>query len=203
MIEYKNIQRYDNLDFDKYLSYKGYGHSSIKTLKKSGGVIEDFTPSEIMRVGSMVDSILTEPERVKINRYYEIASPIAKFISRECPYLMQCEKQVSYTAQMGFKGFVLPTKGRLDYQLGKHMVIDLKITKSSKVRDVIKFMGYENQLWHYKRLAGAQETLILIYSVPKKTCELIYIDTSGPSFFWEDAIMNFGTVKENIILNDC
>ena len=40
MIEYKDIKRYDNLDFSDYLKLKGYSHSFLKS--EINGVTPEF-----------------------------------------------------------------------------------------------------------------------------------------------------------------
>lgn len=198
MITYNKIIRYDNLDFDNYLKLKGYSHSWLKNQRN--GVTPVFNMTDNIRLGSLVDSILTEPAKANINHsLYNPAKNIAYSLQTNFRSLIDnFKKQISYTAVMEYKGFEILTTGRIDYLLEAHAVIDLKITKSKDVKALIEFMGYRNQLWHYARLSNVRKAYLMIYSIPLKKTFIIPVDISGRCIFWEESILNFGKVIETV-----
>jgi len=197
MIEYKDIKRYDNLDFSDYLKLKGYSHSFLKS--EINGVTPEFKMTDKVMIGKLVDGILTDPASVEmLNPLYPVAKSIAYKI-KSCfgAEIEKFEKQVSYTANMVYNGFVMPTTGRLDFLIPKHAVVDLKVTHAPDVYALIEHMGYKNHLFSYCKMAQVLRQYILIYSVPKKFTYLIdlgYVGTSNE--FWEQKILKFGNVYE-------
>ena len=106
-----------------------------------------------------------------------------------------------YTADLVHNSFVLSTKGRLDWQLGNLATIDLKVTYSKDVKGLIRFMGYENQVWHYSKCSETKIAFIMIHSVPLKDPFIFEIPVSTPSnVFWETKILKFGKPYEQILL---
>jgi hypothetical protein len=76
MITYSNISRYDNMPFNEYLKLGGYSHSFLK--REKNGICEDLTITDNIRTGSLVDAILTEPEKVDMtSALYPYARDIA------------------------------------------------------------------------------------------------------------------------------
>lgn len=196
MITYSNIQRYDNMDFGDYLNLPGLSHSFLK--KEVNGVTAAFDKTPAMELGSLVDGILTSPKSVDFkHELYDAAKNIAsKIKSRFGEVIESFEKQSSFTANMEFSGFMMPSKGRLDYLLPKHAIIDLKVTSSKDIPSLISFMGYDNQLWHYARLAGVRRAYLMVYSKPLKDTSIISCDvTDQNNAFWESKILKFGKVK--------
>lgn len=197
MITYSNIQRFDDMPFGDYLKLPGYSHSFLK--RERMGVAEDLTITDNIRIGSLVDSIHTEPGKAKMNDpLYPAARDIAATIKQGFGTLINLfEKQVSYTAEATFQDFTMPVKGRLDFLLKGYAVIDLKVTKSKDLRSLIEFMGYKNQLWNYCKFPNLPTAYLMIYSIPLKKTELVKIDCrSNTNTFWEDKILKFGKVKQ-------
>ena len=64
MINISNIVRIESIPFDQYLQVEGYSHSFLKHQKY--GVSETMEVTANMRTGSLVDGILTEPEKVNM-----------------------------------------------------------------------------------------------------------------------------------------
>lgn len=194
MIHYENIKRYDNIPFEDYLKFEGYSHSFLK--RERNGIVEELTMTDNIMLGKIVDQILTDSEADMMNPLYTPAKKIAYEIQRSFGNLLPLfEKQVSFTADVRYEQFVMKTTGRLDYVLPKHAVVDLKVTKSKNIKQLIEFMGYENQLWHYSRAMKLKDAYILIYSVPLNKTFVVPIDVSkDTNAFWEDKIINFGRV---------
>lgn len=201
MITCSNTQSYEGIAFSDYLNYEGYSHSFLKYQRF--GIVE---PKEItlnMQVGSLVDGILSEPDKVDMaHPFYKSAKAIAYELQKKYGDLIKSfKKQVSYTGTLEYNGFTLPTKGRLDFKLDKVAVIDLKVTWSKDVKPLINYMGYANQLFGYCKMAGLNKGYIMIYSVPLRQTSIIEIPIGDTNQFWEEAIMNFGTLKPTMYVN--
>lgn len=195
MLTYSNIKRYDNLPFDDYLKLGGYSHSFLK--RERGGVAEDLTITDNIRIGALVDAILTEPAKVDMaSPLYPVARDIAHAIKSKFGSLInQFEKQVSYTAEVTYQGFTMPVTGRLDFLLPKFAVVDLKVTRSVNLQDLIDYMGYKNQMWNYCKMAGVNTAYLMIYSMPGKKVEVIRLDcSSDENEFWQEKTLKFGSV---------
>lgn len=201
MIEYKDIKRFDNLEFGDYLKLKGYSHSFLKS--EINGITPEFKMTDKVMIGKLVDGILTDPASVEmLNPLYPVAKSIA-FKIKSCfgSEIEKFEKQVSFTANMVYNGFVMPTTGRLDFLIPKHAVVDLKVTHAPDVHALIEYMGYRNQLFSYCQMAEVVRQYIMIYSVPKKTTYLIDLGLVGNSNeFWEQKILKFGKPYESTVL---
>jgi hypothetical protein len=199
MITYANIKRFDDLDFMEYLRLPGFSHSFLKS--ERSGVAADILMTENIRIGKLVDGILTDPASVDMgDPLYSVAREVVYFIEKQFGKLIKhFEPQVSYSAEINFKGFTMLTKGRLDWLLKDIAVTDLKITRSKNIRSVIDFMGYKNQVYHYARLARVPKAYLMVHSIPLKKTELIKIDCSGnENEFWAEKIIHFGTAKQLI-----
>lgn len=198
MIHYKNVIRFDNLSFEDYLNIPAHSHSFLK--REKTGVAESLFRSEAIRMGSLVDAILTDPAKADINDpLYSTAKNIAAEIKLKFgAFIKHFKRQVSYTADICLGNFVMPTKGRLDFLLENIAVIDLKITKSKDIDGLISFMGYENQLWHYSKLAGVSKAYLLIYSIPHRKTFIKHINCNCSNSFWEEKIIIFGRVQEKV-----
>lgn len=194
MITYSNIRRYDGLDFDDYLKTEGYSYSFLKG--EQSGIEREVKNSDKIMLGKLVDAILTEPEKADMmSPLYSIARDIASSIRKDLPYINNFAKQVSFCGIAEYKGFKLPVRGRLDYYLKGSCILDLKVTSEKNIDALIAFMGYENQLWHYAKLAEVKSAYLLIYSVPLKKTFLRVVGCSGNySEFWSDKIIKFGKV---------
>lgn len=195
MINYKNIVRLNGMSFSEYLSIDRYSQSSLKNNRN--GVSEAITITDNIRIGSLVDGILTDPKTVNMSSQLypyckEISFKIKEFLGSEISSL---KSQVSYTADVEMDNFSLPVKGRLDFLLENIATVDIKITKSKNIDDLIKFMGYENQLWHYSKMANTPKAYLIIYCIPLKRVIVKSVDVgSDTNEFWAEKIIDFGKV---------
>lgn len=202
MLTYSNIQRIENLPFEKYLALsndgeRAYSHSFLKS--EQSGVSPLFVASQKVKLGKMVDEILMSPETVnpalpEFSEGRKIASAIkarfGKLIDNFVP-------QVSYTGQLSHKGLVMNICGRLDWELPKHSVIDLKVTDAKTDKEfakIIEYMGYSNQMFNYRGLAGVENSFLIPYSTKAKAClSVVKIEWSQASKdFWKNAVIKFG-----------
>jgi len=62
MITYHSITRYDNLHWEDYIKLPGYSFSWLK--RENSGYVSEFKPTDKMKLGSLVDALLTSPETV-------------------------------------------------------------------------------------------------------------------------------------------
>lgn len=199
MINYSNISIQHRENFEDYLKKTGYSHSFLKG--ESFGIAKEVSITDKIKVGKLVDAILTEPESIDkydmLDSLYPIAKEIAfKIKSQFGELIKHFESQISFTADVEYQGFTMPTKGRMDYLLKDISVIDLKVTFVKDVKALIDFMRYDNQLWHYAKAMNVQQAYLLIYSVPLKKAQLIQIDVSSDyNEFWADKTLKFGYVK--------
>ena len=196
MITYSNISIIEKIDFNDYLKFKGYSHSFLKS--ENFGIAKDFTVTDKVIVGKLVDGILTEPSTVDmLDSLYPIAKNIAFEIKPTFENIIkQFKSQISFVCDIEYEGFIMPTKGRLDYLLEGIAVIDLKVTFAKDVKALIEFMKYENQLWHYCKAMNVKTAYLLIYSVPLRKTQLISIDVDKPyNEFWAEKTLKFGNVK--------
>jgi len=196
MISYSNIKKHVNLGWDEYCSLPGYSHSFLKS--ESCGLRQQVEVTGNMRLGSLVDAIITGGNIDMASPLYPAARDIASKINGAFGDLIaRFEKQVSYTAEMEHKSFKMPVRGRLDLLLPGVATIDLKITKSRAIEPLINHFGYDNQLWHYAKMARTPKGYLMVYSIPLKRT-LIFsrpIDTSVNEF-WAEKIIKFGSYAE-------
>lgn len=195
MVTYKNVKEYKDLPFEQYIKLKGLSHSYLKN--EINGVAKHFEISEKMRLGSMVDAFLTQPLEVDFNSdLFNVGRDIAIAIQKQFGSIIKhLEPQISYTAEAEFKGLKIETQGRLDWLLRGHAVVDLKVTEATDLKPLIKFMGYDNQMWHYTGMANVNKSFILAYSTKLKKClPLIEINRDERNEFWESKILKFGSV---------
>lgn len=199
MITFENVKEYKNIPFDQYTAFNGFSHSFLKS--EINGVQPEFIMNDKIRLGSMVDAFLTQPEAVDFTsplfeQARSIASEIKKHFGFALPLL---EPQLSYTADMIYQGLIMPVCGRLDWLLRDHADIDLKVTNvktDAQFKAIIDHMGYKNQQWNYARMAGVKKAYILPYSVPLKKClGLVEVPVGDSNEFWVDKIKRFGSVK--------
>lgn len=194
VITYSGQVRHD-LNFWEYTKLPGISHSFAK--RERHGIATEIATTDKMRIGTLVDGILTSPDEVDFNHaLYPVARVFAAKIQQEFPWIFasrELQKQESYTGIASTAGISVEVRGRLDLRIPGVGVIDLKITHERNARSVIDHFGYRNQLWHYAKLAREDRAYILIYSVPGKRVELIPVDcTSSQNEFWEDKILKFG-----------
>ena len=194
IIIYDNIRKYVGLPFDVYLQLPGMSHSWLKN--ERNGVSERVFETENMTLGKLVDGILTEPATVDIKSHlYPAAKAIAAKIREKYGHMLpRFEAQVCFTATIHYKGFSLDVKGRLDYLFGRWAVIDLKVTQSKDMVGVIKHMGYENQLWHYSKMAEVPVSYLMSHSVPLKDTKIFTMPVPEYNHFWAEAVLNHGKI---------
>ncbi len=187
-----SVQQYNNLPAKDYFKLEGYSTSFLK--KEQFGVAEDFVMTDKIRIGSLVDSILTDPAKADMgSSLYPIAKNIAHNIKEKFGELFKMMlPQVSFTGTMEHGDFKMPTKGRLDFLLPGHAVIDLKVTDSKNIAALIDFMKYKEQMFLYCKFAGVTKAYLFFYCVPLKKCSVHYIDCSGRSAWWEEKTLKFG-----------
>jgi hypothetical protein len=206
MITYKNIQCYKDIPFEEYLKLQGYSHSFLKS--NINGAKKYFNMTDKVRVGALVDSIITEPAKADMSSpLYPAAKTIAFEIKKLFGDLVEvAQKQLSYTATLEFAGLEMQTTGRLDLLIPDFAVIDLKVTNEINVDALIEYMGYDNQVWHYSRLSNVKKAFLIFYVVPLKKVVVRAIDvTSELNGFWINKLIDFGTacapadvIKNNI-----
>lgn len=192
-IQYSNIKKIHNLDFETYLGLPGFSHSFLKN--ERNGSTEEFKETDKIIVGKLVDSILTEPEKADMSHpFYPMAKSIAHKITQAFgQFISKFEKQVSFTAELTFEGHVMKTTCRLDYLFPGHSVIDLKVTDSKDIDALIRFMGYENQTWNYANVAQVKKRYIMIYSRPLKETFMKDLGVLPlRNQFWETKVLKFG-----------
>jgi len=194
MIEVSNVKRQDNVPFEQYLIQEGYSHSFLKYQRY--GILEPKEVTSNMRIGSLVDGIITEPDKVSYkDPLYSFAKNIVSDLKAKYGDMIKLfDKQVSYSATFKLGEFVLLVKGRLDFLLDKEAVIDLKITFSKDVVGLIDYFGYKNQVWGYAKMAGVPKSYIMIYSVPLRKSFIYEVNIGQDNYFWEEQILNFGNV---------
>ena len=196
-ITYSNIKRYDGMPAEQYFRLGGISHSFLK--REKAGVVEKFSPSPKMLLGSMVDKILTEPSNVNVkDPLFPIAKKISVTIKNTFGDLIErFVPQVSYTAEAHYAGLTITTTGRLDWLLPKHAVIDLKFTTAKKLEPVVDFFGYRNQVWNYAKMAEVPKAYILAYSEPLGECLPIFpVDVSSNyNEFWAKGILKHGSIR--------
>lgn len=195
MIELRNIKEIRGESFKDYLAIKAYSNSFLKA--EVNGVAPEFKGSDKVRLGSMVDEILTEPDKVDMTSdLYQVAKPMATAILKEFGYDIwtRLESQLSFIAEMHMTGLVMPIKGRLD-KFGLNRVWDLKVShvKEKQLDSLIQHMGYKNQMWLYSKAMRVEQAILIFYLVPEKKVVFKTIDTSSNhNKFFESKILKFG-----------
>jgi hypothetical protein len=200
-LEYRNIVRYDDMPFDEYKKLGGRGFSNLKNSKD--GIQKEFKMTDKILLGSIVDSIKTgtvSNEEYK-SHLFKPASSIAKKLDESFGSIFPLlQKQVSFSCDLFYEGFVMPTQGRLDFLLKNRCVIDLKVNNSAKSMEdclkVIEWMGYKKQVFHYSNLAEVSKKYIMMYSTVVSDTFLIPIVTGEDEEQWFiNKVIEFGEVK--------
>jgi hypothetical protein len=181
-----------NIPFDEYLKIDAKSNSFLKS--QVGGISPNFTPTEKVLKGKMLDAMLTDEVPENFDFYNEMRI-LYGVINKHYPQVKVFEKQVSYLSTFEYQGFQMNFKGRLDFEFAD-MVIDLKYTeeKKSNFRSLIKFIKYDNQVWAYSKAAKKSKAFILMIN-NKAEHELIQIPLTESNQFYEEQIINFGTFK--------
>ncbi len=205
-IIYSKIEKWSSLSFEQYLQIDGHSHSSLKNQKD--GIQKEFKITDKIIVGKLVDDIITnKSENIDITHHlYKAAKDIAMCMKSELgeSLLKLLKFQLSYSAFMSFEEFKMRIKGRPDAELGQKAVIDFKVNNSCKsIQDCIKlieFMGYDNQVYNYKRLGRQENAFIFMYStVVKKTFFLkrlgSQLDMDLAENWWINKIIENGLIS--------
>lgn len=192
-IQYTNIQRHSHLTTQEYFALP---HKSYSWLKHEyAGATPYFPTSQKMKIGTLVDGLLTDQFSIeKFDNDFLVAKEIAIEIKKTFGELIKhFMPQVCYTAKMQYENLEMETKGKLDWELEKHAVIDLKFTAEKSISGVIKHFGYDNQLWHYAQLAQVKKAYIIAYSSALKKClPITEINVTGENEFFKQAILKHG-----------
>lgn len=193
------FEQYLELALQGNLGQRTYSHSFLK--REQSGQSPYMELTDKMRLGSMVDDILTSPETVNpaVNpEMFKRACKIASEIKKQFKGMLNSfVPQVSYTGQIIYKGIAMNVCGRLDWLLEKHAVIDLKVTdaKTDKAfAGVIDFMGYRNQMFNYCGLSQTKVAYIIPYSTKAGAClSVVKMEwNTGSNEFFENAVLKFG-----------
>lgn len=192
MITCTNIQRYTGMDFETYKLLPQYNFSYLK--QERAGIARQIQVTDKIVLGSLVDAILTGGRVNMLDKMYPHAKKIAAYLLEKFGHIIpHLNAQVSFTGELHYKGFVLPVKGRPDFELIKTLIIDLKVTHAKDVDAVNNFMRYADQQFVYAKLAQVTEAYLLSYSVPmqKAVIKPVVLDNNNP--FWIEKIIKFGT----------
>lgn len=191
MITCKNIIRLPGLDFESYKLLPQYNFSYLKS--ERAGIAKPVTETPKIILGKLVDDILTDGKPDMLHKLYPHAKKIAAFLDEKFGHVLPfLAKQVSFTGELYYNGFVLPVKGRPDFELLKSLIIDLKVTSARNYQGVIDYMRYNDQQWLYAKLAQAKESYLLPYSIPLQQADFIPVPLPDYNEFWADKIIKFG-----------
>lgn len=200
MITFSNQILHENLPSEEYFKLPGFSHSFVKY--QQNGIVPYKELTDKMRLGSMVDHILTEPNLIDWHDpFFQRARKIAIELQENYKSVVGSFKsQQSYSGTMFYQGFELNVCGRLDWELPRYAVVDLKCTSAKtdkEFRALIGHMGYKNQLFNYAGLAQVPKAYILPYSITANRClSIVEVTVGGNNIFWQDAILKFGRISE-------
>lgn len=187
-----NIRRYENVDFDAYKGSPGYNYSFLK--RERAGIATELTMSDKIMLGTLVDAILTGGAVNMRHAMYPHAKKIAAKLKDTFGSILPFfKKQISYNADFHYKGFVLPVRGRVDFELQPRMIVDLKVTGESNIGGLIDHMKYADQQFAYRLMAQVPECYLLIYSYKTQSSKVISLPATNYSEFWADKIIRFGS----------
>jgi hypothetical protein len=154
-----------------------------------------------MALGSLVDNIITGGQAVDYrHELFHPARAIAAFLTQRYPYIHKLKKQVPCVGDVTHAGLTARCKTLIDFVLPTFCAIDLKVTDSKDFEGIIKFMGYDNQVFIEKSLAGVPHGYLLMYSTAKKLRdeERIYFKerqcAESPAWL-ANKILEFGTAR--------
>jgi hypothetical protein len=205
MLTYKNIQRIVNMDSKDYfalysLEDKYYSHSFLKSEQSGQSPYLEIT--EKIKIGAMADNILTSPDKVNpALPEFRAGRNIASNINQNKifkPLLPLFVPQVSYMAQITYKGLVMNVCGRLDWEIPKIAAIDLKVTDAKTDKEfaaIIRHMKYDNQMFNYMGMSGTKQAFIIPYSTKANAClSVVKFEYGiGRNEFWENSVIKFGS----------
>lgn len=192
LITCKNISRILQQPFDAYKQVQRFNFSYLK--RERAGITTDLAMTDKIMLGTLVDAILTGGFIDMGHKMYRHAKRIAAYIKANFSAIIpHLSNQVTYTGEMHYNGFVLPVKGRLDWELPKRMVIDLKVTSVADIPALIEHMKYKDQQFCYYSLAQVPESYILAYSTKLERAQVIQLEVTKYNEFWAEKIIRFGT----------
>lgn len=198
MLLHKNVEVLTDLPFSQYLNEPGYSHSFLKNQKS--GVSPYFESTKKMQLGSLVDSVLTQPEQFdysheKAQAALNIASEIKSFFG---PAIKQLKCQLSFRATLTDGRFSMNVKGRPDWVLPGIAPLDLKVTYApdhKSFMNVVRHFGYNNAMFNYCGMTGTKYGYLIPYSVTaKKVLPFVRYDYKPENEFWHEKLMMFGEV---------
>lgn len=195
MIKVTNRQRHVGMPFDDYLTLKGYSFSFLN--RERFGEVPEIVETKAMELGTLVDAILTQPDQANINsELYPKAKLIAHNIKFKFGDLLNVlVPQVSYTADFTLEtphgNYKLPVRGRLDFEIPRNLVLDLKVTGQRNLDNTIKYMGYSDQLTGYALMSGSSVAYLMSYCAPINSIGIRNISLNDLSF-WERKILKYG-----------
>lgn len=195
MITCKNIRRLPGLDFEAYKLLPQFNFSYLKTQR--AGIAKPIEETPKIVLGRLVDDIQTGGKPDMLHKLYPHAKKISAFLDEKFGHILpHLAKQVSFTGELHYNGFMLPVKGRPDFELSKTLIIDLKVTHARNVDGVIDYMRYVDQQWGYAKLAQAADAYILAYSIPLQDIVFRPLQIGDYNEFWADKILKFGQPYE-------
>lgn len=182
----RNLKLYKDLDFDKYLMMTGVSYSTIK------GFCGEI--SEGMKLGTRVHQALGEPEKYdwqNAKEVLKIAGEIRKVIGPAFKYM---DKEIAFTAEFHYQGFMMIYKGRIDLGALKKIIIDYKVLSGS-VQNAIDMFGYDRQLSGYCLATDTPMARIIAWNKNKKQTETqtIYPDCR----WWAEKVLTYGYPFKN------
>lgn len=187
----KNINRIESIAFDDYKRVERFNFSYLK--RERAGIATDLPMNDKIMLGSLVDAILTGGHVDMGHKMYRHAKKIVAYIKANFGAILpHLSNQVTYTGEMHYNGFMLPVKGRLDWELRKRMVIDLKVTSVTDIDALIEHMKYKDQQFCYYSLAQVPESYILAYSTKLERAIVRQLEVTKYNEFWAEKIIRFG-----------
>jgi len=194
MITFTNHKVLPEMEFGQYLSSPGYSNSFFKY--NINGVMPTIDETPKMRLGSMVDAIITGGKSFPPNSAsFQQAKRIAMYMLDKMPYLYQLKKQVGVTATAEYSGFTIHVKSLVDFVLPRIATVEMKVCgiKSKDAEKHIEYMGYDNQCYIERSCANVPKSYLLIYCA--KSDDIFFSDRKTPTApdWMAEQILKFGT----------
>lgn len=177
----RNLQVYENVPFDEYLQINGTSYSSIK------GFCGEI--SEGMKLGSRVHAFLGEPHEYDWQDYSTVKTIAGEIKKRIGPAFKYLAKEVCFTAEFHYHGFMMRFKGRVDAGEFQKIILDYKIL-SGGVDSAIQMFGYDRQMSGYCLATNTPMALIIAWNKSKKRIEP---KTIKPDYrWWAEKVLTHG-----------
>jgi hypothetical protein len=219
LIKFEDCTKIENLPFEEYLKIDCTSFSTIKSIRN--GMQRDFKVTDKVTRGKIVDEIQTgNPLLYQHHPMFEECNAISKeidnFLGKIKPLL---KSQNSYTGTLSYDGMTLKIKGRTDFEIGKKILIDLKVTEDAKNIDdclkLVSFMGYDKQLFNYAGLSSAcnplsklglqeQRDSVFIFMYSRKAKKVFPVqlfkteeEIRKAESWWIDKVLEFGTCESD------